>query len=196
MNSRMIEWPLRLLECCPRSDGACVVIFASEEKAKKLCPHPAWIWGEASILDSYWWGERPDLADWDILSLAGRRLYKMAGIENPLKEIDVAELYAPFTSQILLELEALGFCGKGEAGPLIEKGVFKMGGEMAVTPSGGVLCTNPIGATGLVRLTEAVLQVTGKADKRQVPGAEVALAHAWGGTMQLHALMIVGKHKR
>lgn len=196
LNSRMIEWPLRLLECCPRSDGACAVIFASEEQAKKLCPKPAWVWGEASIIDSYWWGERPDLADWDTLSLAGRRLFKMAGIENPLKEIDVAELYAPFTSQILLELEALGFCGKGEAGPLIEKGVFKMGGEMAVNPSGGVLCTNPIGATGLVRLVEACLQVTGKAEKRQVPDAEVALAHAWGGTMQLHALMIVGKHKR
>ena len=196
LESRMIEWPLLLLECCPRSDGACAVIFASEEKAEKLSPNPAWVWGEASIIDSYWWGERPDLADWDTLSLAGRRLYRMAGISNPRKEIDVAELYAPFTSQILLELEALGFCGKGESGPLIEKGVFRPGGEIEITPSGGVLCANPIGTTGLVRLVEASLQVMGKAEDRQVPDAKVALAHAWGGTMQLHALMIVGKEKR
>ncbi len=124
--------------------------------------------------------------------MAGRRLYNQAGITDPLSEIDVLELYAPFTSQQLLELEALGFCAPGEAGELVESGATSMGGAIPVNPSGGVLCTNPIGVTGLVRLAEAALQVMGKAAGRQVEGAETALAHAWGGTIQFHALMLVG----
>ena len=192
LSSQIVEWPLRLLECCPRSDGACAIVMASEDVADDICERPAWIMGVTSISDSYFWGDRPDLGYWDSLAIAGRELYRQSGITEPLSEIDVVELYAPFTSQILLELEALGFCAPGEAGDMVQSGATSMGGALPINPSGGVLCSNPIGITGLVRLGEASLQVMGTAGARQVEGAEVALAHAWGGTAQFHALMLVG----
>ena len=198
LNSRIIEWPLRLFECCPRSDGACAVIFATEDVIKEN-PNffvPAWVLAEIGISDNYFWGDRPDFADWDSLEIAAKRLYRKARITNPSKEISVAELYCAFTSQHLLETEALGFCKKGEGGIKAEEGFFDIDGELPTNPSGGVLCTNPIGITGLVRLAEAALQVRERAGEHQVKNVEIALAHAWGGTAQFHALMLLGKEKR
>ena len=86
----------------------------------------------------------------------------------------------------------LGFCPRGEAPDYVLKGAFRKGGQLPCDPSGGNACTNPIGATGLIRLAEAALQVTGKAGARQVDGAELALAHAMGGVDQLNAVTIVG----
>lgn len=197
LNSRMIEWPLRLYECCPRSDGACAVIYANEDVVKNNPQWiPAWVIAETGISDNYFWGDRPDFADWDSLAIAGRKLYKLAHITNPLKEISVAELYTPFTSQHILETEALGFCNPGEGGIKAMEGVFDMEGELPTNPSGGVLCTNPIGITGLVRLADASLQVRGKAGETQVKDVDIALAHAWGGTAQFHALILLGREKR
>ena len=195
LKSPMICSPLKLLECCPRSDGAAAVIFASEEVAKKLRDNPAWIFGEITISDDYYVGDRPDLSHWDTLTIAGRQLYRAVGIDDPMKDIDVAELYSPFTIQEVLELEALGFAKKGEGKNYAKEGVTWVDGDMPTNPSGGVLCTNPIGAAGLVRLVEASLQVMGEAS-HQVNGAEVALAHAWGGTLQFHTLMIVSSRKK
>jgi acetyl-CoA C-acetyltransferase len=128
---------------------------------------------------------------WETAIIAASEAYKMAGIHNPRKEIDVAEVYNPFTYQELIFYECFGFCGKGEACKLVEDGVELRGGELPVTPSGGVLCTNPIGATGLVRVGEAALQVTGRAGDRQIPGAKTALAHAMGGVDQFNGIMIL-----
>jgi acetyl-CoA C-acetyltransferase len=105
----------------------------------------------------------------------------------------VAELYQPFTIQQILEYEALGFCEKGQGAKLIGDGTTAMGGELPVCPSGGVLCNNPIGASGLIRVAEAALQVMGKADLRQVPNVKTALAHAWGATAGFHTLMILDR---
>ena len=195
LNSPMVSSPLKLLECCPRSDGAVAVIFASEEVAKKIRDNPAWVIAETSISDDYYTGDRPDLSDWDTLAIAGRRLYRLAGVDNPKKDIDVAELYSPFTIQEVLELEALGFAEKGEGKEMAKNGVTFADGDMPTNPSGGVLCTNPIGATGLVRMGEAALQVMGEASN-QVPGVEVALSHAWGGTLQFHTLMLLSSRRK
>jgi acetyl-CoA C-acetyltransferase len=190
--TRIISWPLRLSDCCPRSDGACALIYASEEKAKEITDNPAWVKAAGSISDTYWSGK--PLAEWDSLAILGRRIYRVAKIEKPIKEIDVAELYDAFTIQQILELEALGFCDKGEGGKLVEEGVTKKDGDIPVNMSGGVLCTNPIGATAMIRVAEAALQVMGKADKKQVADVETAIAHGWGGTVQFHGLMILGKN--
>ncbi len=195
LSSPVICSPLKLLECCPRSDGAAAVIFASEDVARKLRDNPAWVLGEVTISDNYYIGDRPDLSHWDTLSIAARRLYRQVGIDDPMKDFDVAELYSPFTIQEVLELEALGFAEKGEAGRFAADGITFVDGDMPTNPSGGVLCTNPIGATGLVRLIEASLQVMGEANN-QVDGAELALAHAWGGTLQFHTLMVVSSRKK
>ncbi len=195
LKSPVICSPLKLLECCPRSDGAAAVIFASEEVAKKIRDNPAWVLGEVTISDNYYIGDRPDLSHWDTLSIAARRLYRFVGIDDPMKDFDVAELYSPFTIQEVLELEALGFAAKGEAKSYAKEGITFVDGDMPTNPSGGVLCTNPIGATGLVRLIEASLQVIGEASN-QVDGAELALAHAWGGTLQFHTLMVVSSRRK
>lgn len=195
MNSPIVSSPLKLLECCPRSDGAVAVIFASEKVAGKIRDNPAWIVAETTISDNYYAGDRPDLSDWDTLAIAGRRLYRQAGVDDPKRDIDVAELYSPFTIQEVLELEALGFAEKGGGKDLAKEGVTFPDGDLPTNPSGGVLCTNPIGATGLVRLAEASLQIMGEASN-QIPDAEVSLAHAWGGTLQFHTLMLLSVKKK
>ncbi|MCX8151735.1 MAG: thiolase family protein [Archaeoglobaceae archaeon] len=195
LKSPVICSPLKLLECCPRSDGAAAIIFASEDVAKKIRDNPAWILGEVSISDSYYLGNRPDFSYWDSLSIAARRLYRAVGIENPIKDFDVAELYSAFTIQEILELEALGFAKRGEGKNFAKEGITSIDGEIPTNPSGGVLCTNPIGASGLVRIIESSLQVMGEASN-QVDNVKVALAHAWGGALQFHALAVVSSKKK
>ena len=193
LRSRMIAWPLHLSDCCPSSDGACAVVFASEERARQIAKTPAWVRGAGQITDNYFAGDRPWFHDWDSLAMLARRVYKQAKISEPMAEIQVAEPYVAFTVQELMEYEALGFAEPGRGAELIRKGVTAMGGKVPFCPSGGTLCTNPIGATGLIRVAEAALQVMDKADKRQVPNVKTALAHSWGAVIGFHTMMILDK---
>jgi len=193
LKSRIIAYPVRLLDVCPSSDGACAVVFASEEKAKKISTRPAWIRGVGYAGEEHWMGDT-DKVEWESARKAARDAYKMAGIKAPLKELDVAEVYNPFTFQELLYYECFGFCEPGQAWRLVEEGVVMPGGELPCDPSGGVLCSNPIGATGLVRVAEAAMQVMGKAEARQVPGVKTALASAMGGMNQVNGVMILSQN--
>ena len=190
LNAKVVSYPVRLLDMCPASDGAAAVIFAAEEKAKRFPQKPAWVKGLFYAGDEAFFGDS-DKVVWESAIIAAKEAYRMAGIQDPRQEIDVAEIYNPFTFQELIFYECFGFCDPGEACRLVEEGVVLRKGELPCDPSGGVLCSNPIGATGLIRVGEAVLQVTGRADKRQVPGAKTALAHAMGGMDQLNGVMIV-----
>ena len=192
LKSRVITYPVRLLDVCPNSDGACAVIFASAEKAKKISKNPAWVKGVGYRGDESFFGDS-DKARWDSAIEAAKEAYRQAGIVHPRQELDVAEVYNPFTFQEMLFYECFGFCDFGQACDLVLEGVFARGGELPCDPSGGVLCTNPIGATGLVRVAEAALQVTGKAGAHQIDGARLALAHAMGGASQFNGIMIIGK---
>ena len=192
LNSRMVCYPLRLLDCCPASDGACALLFASEARAKQLCSVPAWVKGIGYAGDEYWIADK-HWVPWESARTAAQKAYRMAGIRNPLQELDVAELYVPFSYMELMLYEDFGFCERGRAYELVEAGVTDMEGEMPVVPSGGVLCTNPIGATGLIRVGEAALQIMGRAEGRQVAGAKTSLAHALGGTAQFNAVMILSQ---
>jgi len=187
----IITYPVRLYDVCPVSDGACAVIFASEEKAKKICKKPAWVKGMGFRGEEYFIGDS-NKAVWQSTIEASKEAYKEAGITNPLKELDVAEVYNPFSYQELMFLECLGLCPPGEAPDYVIKGTFSPGGELPCDPSGGVLCTNPIGAAGLIRVAEAALQVTGKAGEHQVEGAKLALSHAMGGAEQFNGITILG----
>ncbi|MBP8985649.1 MAG: thiolase family protein [Syntrophobacterales bacterium] len=189
--ARIITYPVRLLDVCPSSDGACAVIFASEQKAKKICKKPAWIKGLGFRGEESFFGES-DKSIWMSATEAAKEAYDQAGIKDPLEDLDVAEIYNPFTYQEMVFYECFGFCPRGEAPDYVLKGTFAKGGKLPCGPSGGTLCTNPIGATGLIRLAEAALQVTGKAGERQVEGAKVALSHAMGGVDQFNAVTIVG----
>jgi len=190
-NSRVITYPIRLWDVCPNSDGACAMIFASEEKAKKMCKRPAWIKGLGFCGDEYWYGDS-DKVSWACALETAKQAYDMAGIKNPRKELDVAEIYNPFTFIELLHYECFGFCGPGEACDLTLKGVFSRSGELPCDPSGGVLCTNPIGATALIRVAEAAMQVSGTAGDHQIGGAKLAFAHGLGGVSEFNGIIILG----
>jgi Acetyl-CoA acetyltransferase len=188
-NSRIIVYPIRLLDVCPNSDGACAVIFASEKVAKRLGRKVAWVKGVGYRGDEQFFGDS-DKVVWQSAIEAAKQAYDQAGIKDPLKELDVAEVYNPFTYQEMIFYECFGFCEFGKAPDLVLRGIFSREGELPVCPSGGVLCTNPIGATGLIRVAEAAMQVTGRAGEHQVPGAKLALAHAMGGIDQFNGVMI------
>lgn len=191
LNSTMLAYPLRSLEAKPVSDGACGLILASEEKAKKLTKKPAWIVGMGQCYESHYLGDR-DLAECDALSLAAKRAYQQAGITNPLRDIDLAEISEYCSYQELLWSEGLGFCGKGEGGKLIDKGVTQIEGKMPVNPSGGVLSGNPTLVAGTARVAEVALQLMGKAGARQIPKARTGLAHGtYGPCGQHHAVLVL-----
>lgn len=192
--ARVITYPIRLWDVCPNSDGACAMIMASEKMAKKLARKPAWVKGIGYAGDEYWYGDS-DKVNWQTAIQAAKQAYGMAGIKNPRKELDVAEVYNPFTYQEMLFYECFGFADFGKSPDLVLKGVFSRNGELPCDPSGGTLCTNPIGATGLVRVAEAAMQVQGLAGDHQIPGAKTALAHAMGGVVQYNGVMIVGSEK-
>jgi len=190
-NSPVIVYPVRLLDSCPTSDGVCAMIFASEDQAKKMKNKPAWVKGVGFTGDAYFTVDS-DRAKSEAAALAAIQAYKQAGITNPRRELDVAEVYNPFTFCELMHYETFGFCDFGEASELALKGTFARGGELPCAPSGGVLCTNPIGATAMIRVAEIALQVTGRAGARQIEGAKVGLAHGLGGTNQFNGVMILG----
>jgi acetyl-CoA C-acetyltransferase len=171
------------------------VIFASEEKARRIRDNPAWVLATGTISDTYYFGAK-DQAFWDNLAILARRVYRIARIGDPRRDIDVFELYDAFSIQEIMEYEAVGLAPKWSGYRLIEEGVTEVDGDLPVNPSGGVLSTNPIGATGLVRVGEAALQVMGEAGDRQVDDVERALAHAWGGAIQFHGMMILGRTPR
>ena len=192
LSSKTLSSPIKRLDTKPISDGACAMILAPEAKAKKLTKKPVWILGASNCYETHYLGDR-DLADCDALMKAAKKAYSMAGIKNPLKEVNVAEISEEYTYQELLWLEGLGFCGPGEGGKLIDRGVTKMGGKLPVNPSGGVLSGNPVGVAGMARVAEAVLQLRGEAGDRQVKGAQIALAHGVTGICGQHqGVMILG----
>jgi acetyl-CoA C-acetyltransferase len=123
---------------------------------------------------------------------AAASLWKQAGITNPLEEIDAAEIYVPFAWFEPMWLENLGFAAEGEGWKLTEAGETAMTGKIPVNSSGGVLSSNPIGASGMIRFAEAALQVRGMAGEHQIDGARRALGHAYGGGSQFFSMWVVG----
>jgi acetyl-CoA C-acetyltransferase len=192
LGSKMLVSPIRLLDTKPISDGACAMIMTTEARAKKLTKNPVWIMGASNCYETHYLGDR-DLADCDALMKAAKKAYSMAGINNPLRQIDVAEISTEYSYQEPLWFEGLGFCDRGEGGKLVESRAIKMGGNLPVNPSGGVLPGNPNGVAGMARVVEAVLQLCGEAGDRQIKGAKVALAHGYTGICGQHqAVMILG----
>ncbi len=192
LQSPRISDPLTELQCAPQSEGMVAALLASEEKAKKLSRKPVWIKGFGSSIDAYDIGDR-DLLDGQLKNAAARA-YQMAGIKEPAKEIDLAEISEPYAFQELMWCEDLGLCRAGEAGKLIDSGKTERTGELPINPSGGVLANNPYVSRGLQRAVEAYLQITGQAGERQVEKkVKTALAHgAHGFAGQCHAVAILG----
>jgi acetyl-CoA C-acetyltransferase len=191
MNSPFLWEPIRYLETCPSSDGAIALVVASEDAARNGPRPPAWIKSGYSYAEAMWVPGRDQVSP-----LAGRTcaraVYDKAGITDPWNQIDTAEIYVPFAWFEAMWLENLGFCDVGEGWKIIDRGEQKFGAHLPINPSGGVLASNPIGASGMLRLGEAALQVMGRAGAHQVEGAKTALGHAYGGGAQYFAMWIVG----
>ncbi|OLF06449.1 acetyl-CoA acetyltransferase [Actinophytocola xinjiangensis] len=190
--SRMLWDPIRYDETCPSSDGACAVVIGDEPAARG---RPA-AWIHATVMRT----EPTTFAGRDQVNpRAGRdaaaALWRAAGIADPLSEVDVAELYVPFSWFEPMWLENLGFAAEGAGWKLTEAGETALGGRLPVNPSGGVLSSNPIGASGMLRFAEAAMQVMGRAGDHQVDGARRALGHAYGGGSQYFSMWVVGAQR-
>ncbi|MFN2589363.1 MAG: thiolase domain-containing protein [Actinomycetota bacterium] len=188
--SPMLWDPIRYVETCPASDGACAMVLASEEAAKRSPKPPAWVLATAMRSEPTMMAGRDEVNP-DAGRDCAADLYGQVGITDPLRQIDVAEIYVPFSWYEPMWLENLGFADEGTGWKLTDDDVTKLGGDLPINPSGGVLCTNPIGASGMLRFAEAALQVRGQAGEHQVDGARVALGHAYGGGSQFFAMWIV-----
>jgi len=181
LNSEIISYPLTHLDISPASDGAVVMVLASEEIAKKLTRKPIWIRGVGWCSDTFSLENR-DWGESTSTRLAAEMAYKMADIDNPKKEIDVVELSDIYSYKELQHLEALKFCNKGEAGKMIDNGITEIGGELPVNPSGGSLGVGHLyECSGAQKTLEIVLQLRGEVGKRQVKNANIGLAHSWRG---------------
>ncbi len=191
--SQMLWDPIRYDETCPSSDGACAVVIGSERAAASV-ERPAWIHATAMRTEPTFYAGRDQ-----VNPKAGREcaaaLWKQAGITNPLEEIDAAEIYVPFSWFEPMWLENLGFMPEGEGWKLTEAGETEIGGTLPVNCSGGVLSSNPIGASGMIRFAEAAMQVMGRAGEHQVDGARKAVGHAYGGGSQFFSMWVVGAEK-
>ncbi len=193
--SEMIADPLHKLDCSPVSDGCCAVIIAHETAAAKFRQKPVWVRGLSFCTDSFFFGDR-DLARSSALAEAAKKAYRMAGIRDPRKEIDVVELYDAFTYQELLWLEEMGLADYGKAAGLLRAGEFDMDGRMPVNPSGGLLAGHPVIAAGLYRIAEVVLQLRGDAGEHQVRKAKTGLAHGVNGLCgQSHCVWVLDREK-
>jgi acetyl-CoA C-acetyltransferase len=180
LNSKMMAYPLKELDLPPFSDGAVAMLLAKEDVAKKMTGNPIWLKGYGSCTDSYYLGHR-SMTDLIGLELAAKEAYRMAGINKPVENLDVCEVSENFSAHELMIYEALGLCDKGDGGKFIESGETEMSGAVPVNPSGGVLSSNPTMANGLIRVAEVVLQLQGKAEKRQVSSAKIGLAYGMNG---------------
>ena len=197
MGSRMISWPIKLFDCCPQSSGGGAMVLASERYIKERNLDAVWITGVGHCSETYYLGDRmgtgftADHADAYALRNAFNRSYAMAGITDPATQIDVAEIYAPFSNTEFHSIEAAGLAPLGGSPAMLKEGQFHIGGRVPVNPSGGTLCTNAIAVTAMVRVAEVALQVWGRAGGHQVAGAKRGVASGNGGDHQFFGTMVV-----
>ncbi|MBE0512517.1 thiolase family protein [Candidatus Bathyarchaeota archaeon] len=182
MNSRLLVYPLRLLHMCPESSGACALILASEEKAERITGKPVWIKDHVTThLEDFVVGVITEAES--TMRRCARKLYERNKITNPLKQIDTFELYDPNVWWHMDWMTEFLFLKPGENIEMVEKGVTALEGDFPINASGGVVSTNPIGATAMLRVAEAALQIRGDAGEHQIPKeVNTAMSSSFGGS--------------
>jgi len=200
INMEMVEtsgmlWdPIRYLESCPSSDGACAMVLCSEDLVKESPQRPVWVLGTAVRSEAAMYAGRDT-----VRAQAGRDcardVYAQAGITNPRKDLDMAEIYVPFSWYEPMWMENLGFAEENQGWRMTMEGATALDGDMPINCSGGVLSSNPIGASGMIRFAEAASQVRGTAGEYQIEGAKKAMGHAYGAAHQFYAMWVVSSEK-
>jgi acetyl-CoA acyltransferase len=184
LGSPEIYSPLTKLQCSPTSDGSGAAVLASEEYVAQhdLADQAVEIVGQALVTDfasTFETRTARDIIGYDMNVHAARAAYEMSGL-GP-EDVQVIELHDCFSANELWLYEALGLCGEGEAGKLIDNDDTTYGGRWVVNPSGGLISKgHPLGATGLAQCAELTWQLRGTADKRQVDNVSAALQHNVG----------------
>ncbi|WP_231977551.1 acetyl-CoA acetyltransferase [Mycobacterium sp. E2989] len=189
LESGFVAEPLHKLECCLVTDGAAALVVTSAERARDLARPPAFVLGAASAASHAMISQMPDLTVTPG-AVSGPAAFRAAGLTPA--DIDVVELYDSFTITVLLALEDLGFCGKGEGGPFVEDGALGPGGTLPGQTSGGGLSYTHPGAFGAFLLVEATRQLRGESGERQVSDAKTAVAHGTGGVLSATSTVILG----
>jgi acetyl-CoA C-acetyltransferase len=192
LKSPVVASPLKLYDCCPFSDGASAVILCTEEFAKKSGRPYIEIIGSGRGASPAAVQARENISTIPSTVAASAQAYKMAGITP--KDIDFAEVHDCFTIAEIIDVEDLGFFEKGAAAHAVRAGRTRLRGDIPINPSGGLKSKgHPIGATGIGQVVEVFEQFTGKAGKRTVNNAEIALTHNFGATGASAAVHIFKK---
>jgi acetyl-CoA acetyltransferase len=189
LKTRMIADPLRAADCCLRTDGGGAVILATAERARDLRAKPVHVLGTGVGLSHLHMAQWHDMSDM-VAAESGRRALQQAGVTP--KDVDVLQLYDAFTIMVLLTLEALGFCGRGESGALVDSGALGPGGAWPTNTDGGGLACNQPGMRGVFLLVEATRQLRGECGARQVPSARLALCNGTGGYFSACSTVVLG----
>src|SRR5437867_1191322 len=191
LQSPYVADPLKLLDCCPFTDGGAAVVLASEEVARS---HRRGVWVLSSAAASDWMllGDKRDLARVPATERAAAAAYKQAGL-GPA-DVDVVELHDCFTIAEIVATEGLGLFEPGAGGRAAAEGLTSLGGAIPVNPSGGLKAKgHPIGATGAAQIAEIVTQLRGEAGPRQVSDARVGLTHTLGGNTATVLVSLFGR---
>ncbi len=181
--------PLHKLDCCLVTDGAGAVVLTSAERARDLRRPPVYVLGAGTSHTHSMISQMPDLTV-TAGAVSGPRAFAMAGIDH--RDVDVLEIYDSFTITVLLALEDLGFCPKGEGGPFVADGKLRPAGSLPTNTNGGGLAYTHPGMYGIFLLVEAVRQLRGECGPRQVEGAEIAVAHGCGGVLSSTSTVVLG----
>jgi acetyl-CoA acetyltransferase len=188
--SRMISWPLHLLDCCLVTDAGGAIVVTSAERARSLPKRPVYVLGTGEASTHVMVSQMPDFARWDAARMAGERAFAMAGVAHG--DIDVAMFYDAFTIVPIMGLEALGFCRPGEGGPFVADQRTAPGGDFPMNTNGGGLSYTHTGMYGIFMLIEVVRQLRGECGARQVADCRVTLCHGLGGMFSAAATLIAG----
>ena len=194
LGARIISWPFGLYDCAAQSDGAAAAIITRSDLGRSFRDDPVLV--KAVTVATAEHPQRDpdfDFLGWKPTLYAARDAYAQAGITEPFRQLDVAQLHDCFTLTEMLSYEDLGFCKKGEAREYVAAGTFALDGELPVNTDGGLKTFgHPTGATGVRMIYENVLQLQGRAGPRQVQGATLALSHNIGGAPQTCGIAILG----
>jgi acetyl-CoA acetyltransferase len=189
LDAPMVADPFTTLQCCIRSDGGAAVVITSEERARDCAKSPVWILGTGEATSHTTMSEWADFTESPCVE-SGRLAFERAGLTPD--DVDVCELYDAFTSMLLLTLEGLGFCKKGEGGPFVEDGRLRLGGALPTNTDGGGLSACHPGMRGLFLLVEATRQLRGECGPRQVPNARIACVNGTGGWFSSASTVLLG----
>ncbi|MEK6608608.1 MAG: acetyl-CoA acetyltransferase [Myxococcota bacterium] len=195
LSAPIVAWPFGLYDCCPTTDGAAAVVLARAEIADSLKQGAPRVKGVGLAVTSGRPFNDPGFAylGFPATQQAAAQAYAMAGVQNPVREIDFAEVHDCFTWTELTNYEDLGFCEKGRGRHLIEEGRTRIGGDKPVNPSGGLKSFgHPIGASGVRMVYEVAQQLRGEAGPRQVANARLGLAHNVGGPGAVSCVIVLG----